>query len=322
MRLKRKVPVFSIIFLTVIILGCIIIPFFYNGSAEYMNLSNLSIPPNSKYFFGTDLLGRDIFKLIWSAGRVSLFIGLFSTIISTMIGVLYGGVSGFTDVRYLDKIMLKFLEIIISVPSILIVIFMQGIFKESIIFNNINFVFLNNSVDINFLGNLLNANSLKKISEIVSISIAIGVCNWTSVARIIRVQIKQVKSSEYVLASKALGGNFFHILRKHLIPNTIYPLIFVVITDFVSAIFMESTLSFFGLGLSSNISSWGSMLSQSSEGVFTGYWWIILVPGIFIITTLVSITNIANRIQERKQEGKEGRNKCNIFFSAKNILKN
>ncbi|MEG1312219.1 MAG: ABC transporter permease [Romboutsia sp.] len=266
-KIKNK-PYISAIILGLISVGCIFSSIIMNHDPVYMDLINTNIAPNNEFYFGTDSMGRDIFSMIWYGGKVSLLIGLLSTIISTSIGILYGSISGVSS-KFVDDIMMRFTEIILSIPSILIIIFVQAM-----------------------LGN----------STPISISIVIGITSWMNIAKIVRSEVRQIRNSEYILAAKAMGGNFIYIVYSHLIPNFISAIMFMVVSNIGLAIGTESTLSFLGIGLPLDIVSWGSMLSLSEQALLTNNWWIILIPGIFLVVTLVCITNIGNYIRKNSNK--------------------
>jgi peptide/nickel transport system permease protein len=266
--LKEK-PYISIGVLLIIILGCIFPRLITKLDPAYMNLSNINIAPNSTFYFGTDSLGRDIFSMIWYGGRVSLIIGILATMISTTIAVIYGSISGIAS-EIVDDMMMRFTEIVLSIPSIMIIIFIQAMIGKS---------------------------------NPVAISIVIGITSWMNISKIVRSEVRQIRNNEYIWAARCTGGKFFYILRRHLFPNFISSIMFMVVTNVGIAIGIESTLSFLGIGLPLEIISWGSMLSLSEKALLSNYWWIILIPGIFLVTTLVCITNIGNYI--RKKNNKE-----------------
>ncbi len=114
-------------------------------------------------------------------------------------------------------------------------------------------------------------------------------------AKMIRTEVRQICSSEYVLASKCMGGSFFHILWKHLAPNFMPSVRFYAVMNIRSAIAVEAALSFMGLGLPIEVVSWGSMLSLSEQALFCGAWWMILIPGAFLIVTFVCITDLCEK---------------------------
>lgn len=265
---KRKrnqdFPWISVILLGIIVLGCLFAEFLMTKDPTYLDLKNCNVAPNSEFLFGTDTLGRDIFSGIWHGGRISITIGILATVISTVIAVIYGSVSGIAPV-WLDNLMMRFTEIFLSVPSLLIVLFLQAI-----------------------LGN----------ANVISLAVVIGVTSWASIAKVIRTEVRQIRNSEYVIASKCMGGKFFHILGKHLAPNFIASIMFMVVMNIRGAISSESTLSFLGMGLPLEIISWGRMLSLAEKALMTKSWWIILIPGIFLVTLLMCITNIGNYLRK------------------------
>ena len=265
-RLPAGFPRLASAVLLIIILGCIFCGFFTGDDPYRMELTQINQAPSAEHLFGTDTLGRDIFTLIWYGGRRSLFIGAFATLISTAIAVIYGSISGLAG-RTVDSIMMRFSEILLSIPSLLLIIFMQAVIGQR---------------------------------NVVGISIIIGITGWMSVAKMVRTEVRKIRDSEYVLISRMMGGSFMHILIKHLAPNFISTIMFMVVMNIRSAIVAESTLSFLGIGLPVEIITWGSMLSLSEKALLTGSWWIILIPGVFLIVTLLCVTAIGNYIRGNK----------------------
>lgn len=258
-KLKGK-PFISGLILLVIIGGCLFSELLYNHDPSDFYLQNLNEAPNSEFYFGTDSLGRDIYSMIWYGGRASIFIGVLSMVIITVIGVTYGCISGMSGEK-IDAVMMRATELFNSIPSLLLVLLLVAVTGEQ---------------------------------NVVKISLVIGVTGWFGLARIVRSEVRQIRSSDYVLAGKCMGGNFFHIMRKHLVPNFVSAIMFVVVSSISTSMSMEATLSFLGLGLPPEVVSWGSMLSLANKALLLNTWWVIVIPGMFLITTLICITNIAN----------------------------
>ncbi len=256
-------PVFATVFLFLIVAGCLACNLIMTKDPTYMDLSNFNQSPNSEFLFGTDTMGRDIFSMIWSGGRISLWIGIFSTIISTFLAILFGAVSGSAP-QWADTLLMRLTEILLSVPNLLMVLLIQAILGKA---------------------------------SVLSISFVIGITSWMSIAKVVRIEVRQLCSSEYVIASKCMGGSFFHILWNHLTPNFISSIMFMVVMNIRSAIIAESTLSFMGIGLPIETISWGSMLSLSEKALLTNSWWIILIPGGFLLATLLCITSLGNYLR-------------------------
>ena len=257
-------PWVSLAVLAVIVLGCLACDLLMTHDPTYLDLVHCSEAPNGTFFFGTDALGRDLFSGIWYGGRISIAIGFLATAISTAIAVVYGSLSGIAPPA-VDGVMMRFAEIFLSIPTLLLVLFFQAIWGQA---------------------------------SVLSLSVVIGVTSWASIAKVVRTEVRQLRTSEYVVASRCMGGGFFHILRRHLAPNFLASIMFMVVMNVRSAIVSESTLSFLGMGLPLEIISWGSMLSLSEKALMTGSWWIILIPGAFLITLLLCLTNLGNYLRK------------------------
>ena len=260
----KDFPWISVILLSVIMICCLAAEVIMTKDPAYLDLMNYNAAPNKEFLFGTDTLGRDIFSGIWYGGRISIMIGFLATVISTLIAVVYGSVSGVAP-AWIDTLLMRFTEIFLSVPSLLLVLFLQAILGEA---------------------------------NVISLSIVIGLTSWASIAKVIRTEVRQIRNSEYVVASKCMGGSFFHILRKHLSPNFTAAIMFMVVMNVRGAIGAESTLSFMGMGLPIEVISWGSMLSLAERALMTESWWIIVFPGAFLVTLLLCLTNIGNYLRK------------------------
>ena len=254
-----KMPVISLVILGLIVAGCLI-----GKDPSYMDLMNANQAPSQQFLFGTDTMGRDIFTMIWSGGRISLFIGCVSTLISTVIAILFGGLSGIAP-QWADTLLMRFTEIFSSIPNLLLVILLQAILGKA---------------------------------NVLSVSLVIGVTSWASIAKVVRTEVRQIRSSDYVTASRCMGGGFFHVLGRHLTPNFLPAIQFMVVMNVRSAIVAESTLSFMGMGLPLETVSWGSMLSLAEKALLTGSWWMIIVPGGFLVVTLMAMTEVGQFLQK------------------------
>jgi len=160
---------------------------------------------------------------------------------------------------------MRLAELLGSIPSLLIVLILTAIFPAKNVF---------------------------------SMSAVIGVTGWLGLARLVRSEVRQIRNTEYVLYARATGGRFLYVMRRHLVPNFLSAVMFVVVSGVSSAIAMESTLSFLGLGLPVNELSWGSILSLANRALITNSWWLIVIPGLFLVVTLLCITDIGNRLRK------------------------
>ncbi|MBD5519935.1 MAG: ABC transporter permease [Lachnospiraceae bacterium] len=248
----------------IIAMGCLFCNFFITKDPAYMDLYNANAAPGAEFYFGTDAMGRDIFSMIWYGGRISLFIGFLASAVSMAIAIIIGVFSGLAP-KWLDDCLMRFTEIFLSIPSLLLVIMIQAILGKANVF---------------------------------SISFVIGITSWTSIAKVVRTEVKQIRDSEYVIAARCMGAGFLRIMWRHLTPNFISSIMFMVVMNIRAAMVAESTLSFMGMGLPLEVISWGSMLSLAERSLLSGAWWIILVPGAFLVVTLLCITDIGNYLRK------------------------
>ena len=242
-KLKGK-PVFSMILLLIVVLGCVFANLVANHDPSGFYLRNLNTPPGREFIFGTDSLGRDIYSLIWYGGRVSLVIGI----------------SG----PKVDSVLMRFTEMCGSIPTLLMILILSAVFQAD---------------------------------DVIGISVIIGITGWFALARIVRSEVRQIRNSDYVMYARLCGGGFGYVMYYHLIPNFVSAIMFVVISSVSSCITMESTLSFLGLGLPADVVSWGSMLSLANKALIMNTWWVIMIPGVFLVVTLMCITNVGSFVR-------------------------
>ena len=261
--LKGK-PVISVIVLTLIILGCIFAPAIANHDPSKLYYDHISEAPNAEFFFGTDYLGRDLFSIMFFGGRTSISIGLLGTAIISAIGITYGTINGIVPEK-VDSAMMRLTEMLGSIPGLLFILILSAAFP---------------------------------MQNVLSLSIIIGVTGWFGLARIVRSEVRQIRNTEYVLYARCSGGKLLYVMWHHLIPNFLSSIMFVIVSSISSCITTESTLSFLGLGLPIDKLSWGSMLSLANRALILNTWWVIVIPGLFLIVTLMCITNIGNYLRK------------------------
>lgn len=262
---RARAPRLPVLLLALLTLGCLLAPLLATHDPTWLNLAQCNEPPCAQHLFGTDPLGRDIFSGIWYGGRVSLAIGLLATLISTVIAVIYGTLCGVAP-RWLDSLLMRFAELLLSVPGLLLVMFLQEILGAA---------------------------------SVLSLSLVLGVTGWAGIAKVVRAEVRQLRTSEFVIASRCMGGGFFHVLVRHFLPNFLASISFMVVMNVSSAIAAESTLSFLGMGLPLEVVSWGSMLSLAQNALLSGSWWTILIPGAFLVTLLMCLTSIGGWLRRR-----------------------
>lgn len=269
-RRSARLPWVAVVTLAVILLGCTFAPLLTAQDPAYIDLARYNQPPGLEHVFGTDPLGRDIFACIWHGGRISVFIGTAAALLSAFLAVTYGTMSAFAP-DWLDAVLMRLTEIVHSIPSLLLVILLLACLGKPNVF---------------------------------SIALVIGLTSWPPIAKVVRTEVKQIAGSDFLVAARTMGGGFFYILRTHLLPNFLPSIMFMVVMNVRSAIVYESTLSFMGLGLPLSVISWGSMLSLAEKALMTDAWWIILIPGAFLVAFLLAIPAVGNCLRREANQKK------------------
>ena len=229
------------------------------------------------HVFGTDSAGRDIMARTMYGARVSILIGIVAALIVLIIGSIYGAISGLAG-GAVDFVMMRIVELIYSIPEVLIVLLLQVVLKDPLQawFDSGKSAFASAMGDLG--------------SGIVSIFITFALLYWVTMARIVRGQVLQLKKQEYVTAATALGASGGRIIRRHLLPNCVGPLVITTCLQIPSAIFLESFLSFLGLGVSAPMASLGSLCSDALETISL-YPYRLIFPGV-ILTIIVLTLNL------------------------------
>ena len=302
--LKNKVATVSMIIIIVITLSCIILPMVWPYSYDDMlgvrpgkrvdpSFNNLApfeygeseqklIDKGENVFphiFGTDSQGRDYFIRVVYGTRISLAVGFFASLIVLVIGILVGSVSGYCGGK-VDLIIMRIVDIIYSLPDMLMVILLAAALKSS------------------GLDKMIEGTVLEKIgSNIISLFIVFGVLYWVSMSRLIRGQILSLREQEYVLAARAAGAKGGWIIKKHLIPNCISVVIISTALQIPSAIFTESYLSFLGLGVNAPMPSLGSLASDALNGITT-YTYRLIIPAVVISLIVLSLNLFGDGLRD------------------------
>lgn len=236
------------------------------------------------HMFGTDSQGRDIMARTMYGARVSIIIGIVAALIVLVIGSVYGAISGLAG-GVVDFVMMRIVELIYSVPEVLIVLLLQVVLKEplQIWFQTGTSAFVKAMSDLG--------------AGIVSIFITFAVLYWVTMARIIRGQVLQLKKQEFVTAATALGASGSRIIRKHLLPNCIGPLVITTCLQIPSAIFLESFLSFLGLGVSAPMASLGSLCSDALETISL-YPYRLVFPAILLTIIVLTLNLVGDGLRD------------------------
>ena len=290
---KNKMAMACLWLLIIITLIAIIVPQFYPYSYTQQDVSGKHMAPfeyskkeqqriarGEKVFphiMGTDNLGRDYCIRVIYGTRISLMVGFISALIVVVIGIIYGAISGYFGGK-VDMIMMRIVDIIYSLPDVLIVILLSVAIKDVIGMSKSQLI-------------------MKLGAGMISIFIVFGLLYWVGMARQVRGQVLSIKEQEYVLAAQASGASAAHIIRKHMIPNCISVIIITAAMQIPSAIFTESFLSFVGMGVSMPMPSLGSLASDARSGLVS-YPYLLLFPAASIFLIVLSFNLLGNGLRD------------------------
>ena len=258
----NKIAVVACIVILVVCLLAIVVPMISPYTYSEQNILLLNKGPSSQHYFGTDDLGRDLFVRCFEGARVSLSIAFVTVFINVFLGIIYGGISGFIGGR-VDNLMMRFCEIISSIPSMLWMMLLILILKPGI----------------------------------TSIIIALCATGWVGVARLFRGQVLMLREMEYVQVSQTLGAKPMWIIFKHLLPNSMGPIITNIAFAIPGAIFAESSLSYFGLGIPMPYASLGALVSDGANKILL-YPYQLLFPAMIICVIMLCFNLIGDGLRD------------------------
>ncbi len=249
-------------------------PFEYSAKEQAKIDKGVSVFP---HIMGTDALGRDYAIRVIYGTRISLLVGIFSSLIVVVIGIIYGSISGYAGGRT-DMIMMRIVDIIYSLPDVLIIILLSVAIKDVVSRSN-------------------NEIITKMGAGMVSIFIVFGLLYWVGMARQVRGRILSLKEKEFVLASRSIGASPSRIIRKHMIPNSVSVIIIIAAMQIPSAIFTESFLSFLGLGVSIPMPSLGSLAADARSGL-NSYPFLLIFPSMSIFLIVLSFNLLGSGLRD------------------------
>jgi len=260
--IKNKMAVASAIYIIALAIIAILTPWIAPYSFEDTDLLMGAVPPSWEHWLGTDDLGRDMLTRIMYGARVSLMVGLLATVVSVVIGVTYGAISGYIGGK-VDSVMMRIVDIIYVLPYTILVILLMVMIGRNI----------------------------------YNLFIALGAIQWLVMGRIVRGQVVSIKKMEFVEAAKAAGVKNRHIIMRHVIPNTLGPVIVFVTLTIPAVILEEAFLSFIGLGVQAPMSSWGTLISDG-VGAMEVYPWMIIYPCLTLVVTLFALNFLGDGLRD------------------------
>ncbi|AAK80330.1 peptide/nickel transport system permease protein [Clostridium acetobutylicum] len=271
-RLKRdRRALLGLLILFIIIAFAFLGPFLSKYGEDYINYSNIKSAPSVEHILGTDKVGRDVLTRLMYGGRISIMIGIFSVLLQAIMAVILGIVSGYYG-GMLDTLIMRFTDVVMSIPVLPILIVLGAIFSD------------------------MKISDKERIFLIVAI---LSILQWPSLARIVRGEVLKLKNKEFMLAADILGISDRRKMFSHIFPNVLPQIIVFSTLSVGGNIMMESTLSFLGLGITEPSASWGNMIQVVGDFyTFDHYPWLWIPPGICIFLTVMSINLLGDSLRE------------------------
>ncbi len=262
-RLKKNhLALFGLGVLISFIVIALLTPWIAPYSYEAQNLELGATPPSAAHWLGTDIFGRDLMTLIMYGGRISLAVGFVATAVALLIGITYGAIAGYAGGK-VDAAMMRLVDILYALPFMIFIVLLMVVFGR-----NLLLLFL-----------------------------AIGAVEWLTMARIMRSQIQSLRQQEFVEAAISLGLGPATIIRRHLIPNALGPIIVYTTLTIPSVMLLEAFLSFLGLGIQPPQTSWGLLISYGAE-TMEEFPWLLIFPGIALSLTLFSLNFLGDGLRD------------------------
>jgi len=259
---KNRLAICGLVVLLLLGLVSLLTPWIAPYGYEEQNLILGASPPSAEHWLGTDIFGRDMLTRIMYGGRVSLTVGLIATAVALMIGVLWGATAGFVGGRF-DAVMMRLVDILYALPFMIFIVLLMVVFGRNI-----------------FL-----------------LFFAIGAVEWLTMARIVRGQVMTLRKQEFVEAAYSLGLSQWTIIRRHIIPNTLGPVIVYTTLTIPSVMLLEAFLSFLGLGIQPPQSSWGLLISYGVE-TMEEFPWLLIFPGLTLSITLFALNFLGDGLRD------------------------
>lgn len=278
------------IFLVVLAVACLFLPpvieHIYKFQPSDQDLNLQASAPSAAHWMGTDSLGRDIGIRVLHGGRMSLLVGLVATLVALVIGVIYGGISGWIGGR-LDAFLMRVVDVLYAFPFIVFVILLNVAVGDLV----------KRWLSTNSGLSMQTANEWRSQVELLILFAAIGAVEWLTMARVVRGQVLSLRKQEFITAARAYGARTPMILRRHLLPNVLGPVIIYASLTVPGVMLTEAILSFLGLGIQPPAASWGTLIADGAKEIESSPW-MLLFPGTFFSLTLLALNFLGDGLRD------------------------
>lgn len=262
--LQNKLALFGVITIVAFLLFCFLGPVLYPTDQVHTDLTSTMLPPGTPgHPLGTDDVGYDVLGRLMVAGQVSIIIGLAAGILATVIGTLWGAVAGYVG-GSVDAVMMRIVDAGIAIPATFLLLILSAIMRPSV----------------------------------PLMILVIGLVSWLVPARLVRAESISLKSREYVLALRAMGGTHGRAVRKHIVPNTVGTIVVNATFQVADAILLVAYVSFLGMGLQKPATDWGAMLTGGMTYTYAGAWWLVFPAGLCIVLTVCAFNSIGDGLRD------------------------
>ena len=259
---KNRMALFGFAVLATLCVVSLLTPWIAPYNYEEQDLMLGATPPSAAHWLGTDIFGRDMLTRVMYGGRVSLMVGFVATAVALVIGILWGAIAGFIGGR-VDAIMMRIVDIMYALPFMIFIVLLMVVFGRNILL----------------------------------LFVAIGAVEWLTMARIVRSQVMALRKQEFIEAAYSMGLSRWAIIRRHIIPNTLGPVIVYTTLTIPSVMLLEAFLSFLGLGIQPPESSWGLLINYGVE-TMEEYPWLLIFPGITLSLTLFALNFLGDGLRD------------------------
>jgi peptide/nickel transport system permease protein len=274
---RHKMAIFGLVGLVMLIFysfgGSLFISEAYSNSTDTKQRLNA---PSAEHYFGTDTVGRDILARTIYGGQISIIIGLTAMMVETLVGVLIGAIAGYYG-GLIDALLMRFTEAMLNIPQIFLLIVMAKFFAGGV-------------PNLELFGRTYSGS-------VVVIVLIIGLTSWPYLARIVRAEFLSIKENEFILAARATGTPTWQIIVKHILPNSVAPIVVSATLGVANAITLEAYISFLGLGVRPPTATWGNML-ENAYSYIESAWWLWLFPGVLIVLIVLSINFLGDGLRD------------------------